>query len=67
MNTVMVNNCININKMNNQLSSQLIEHKKKKPTTYDVCPVSFSQYQCSSAVNIYINARYLQFLHIVTY
>jgi hypothetical protein len=29
----MVDNSMNINKMNNHLSTQLIEHKKKKTTT----------------------------------
>jgi hypothetical protein len=36
MNTVMVNNSITINTMNNQVSPQLIEHKKKT-TTYKQC------------------------------
>ena len=32
----MVNNSTNINKTNNNLSSQIIEHKKKKTMTYDI-------------------------------
>lgn len=36
MNTVMVNNSITINPMNNQVSPQLIEHKKRPPHTNNV-------------------------------
>jgi hypothetical protein len=42
----MINNSTNINKMNNHLLPQIIEHKKKKTTTYTRIKIYYSKIRC---------------------
>jgi hypothetical protein len=53
MNTVMVNDSITINTMNNQVSPQLIEHKKRPPHTNNVEYVFLNLTKKSSNLFIY--------------